>query len=72
MDARVTKHCPNFFEKYVTFNTNVKLVTYDDTTEIFTATIENLQTGEVLSNMGCWCKYNTIHATKYNEGIRWL
>jgi len=51
MDARVTKHCPNFFEKYVTFNTNVKLVTYDDTTEIFTATIENLQTGEVLSNM---------------------
>eukprot|EP00978_Attheya_sp_CCMP212_P006159 scaffold13863_cov59-Attheya_sp.AAC.1 len=46
MTARVTKNTPDFFEKYVTFNTDVVTVTFDNATEIFTAITKNLLTGE--------------------------
>eukprot|EP00978_Attheya_sp_CCMP212_P031170 scaffold116951_cov62-Attheya_sp.AAC.1 len=46
MTARVTKNTPDFFEKYVTFNTEVVTVTFDDATKIFTAITKNLLTGE--------------------------
>eukprot|EP00978_Attheya_sp_CCMP212_P025671 scaffold83048_cov56-Attheya_sp.AAC.1 len=46
MTARVTKNTPDFFEKYVTFHTEVVTVTFDDATKIFTAMTKNLLTGE--------------------------
>ena len=50
MNARVTKNCTNFFEKYVTFNTNVNQVIYDNATKTFTATMEDLLSGHSFSD----------------------
>ena len=46
MSARVTRNSPHFFEKYVTFNTEVTYVTYDESNETFSATIKNVISGE--------------------------
>lgn len=46
ISARVTKNSPDFFEKYVTFNTEVTFVTYDDSNHTFSATMKNVLTGE--------------------------
>mmetsp|Transcript_5423 Transcript_5423/g.7846 ORF Transcript_5423/g.7846 Transcript_5423/m.7846 type:complete len:583 (+) Transcript_5423:136-1884(+) len=50
MSARVTRNCPEFFEKYVTFNTNVSRVVFNDDTQNFTVTIEHLTTGAISTN----------------------
>eukprot|EP00797_Seminavis_robusta_P014622 Sro21_g015060.1 flavin-containing monooxygenase (707) ;mRNA; r:179830-181950 len=34
--TRVTRHCPDFFQTYATFHTNVDTVTYDNQTNLFT------------------------------------
>lgn len=46
IEARVTNDCPDFFNRYVTYNTEVDNVKYDDSTEVFTATSTNLLTLE--------------------------
>jgi len=44
--GRVQKHTPDFFEKYVQFNTEVKHVVYDDTNQRFNVTIQDRTTAE--------------------------
>ena len=45
MLARVLKHCPDFFEKYVQFNTSVMNVVYNDDTGKFHVTTHDTRTG---------------------------
>lgn len=47
MLARVTRNCPDFFEKYVRFDTNVDSVVFDDSAQHFTVTTQHLPTGVV-------------------------
>ena len=46
ISSRVTKKSSEFFDKYVTFNTEVTFVTFDDADQTFNATMKNLLTGE--------------------------
>ena len=46
MIGRVTKNCPDFFEKYMTFNTSVDSVRFDETSSKFKVVTRNLQTSE--------------------------
>mmetsp|Transcript_37294 Transcript_37294/g.42601 ORF Transcript_37294/g.42601 Transcript_37294/m.42601 type:complete len:583 (-) Transcript_37294:92-1840(-) len=45
MVARVIRKSPDFFEKYVTFNTSVSKVVFNDDEQNFTVTTQNLLTG---------------------------
>jgi cation diffusion facilitator CzcD-associated flavoprotein CzcO len=51
MLARVVKHCPNFFEKYVQFCTSVTKVIYQNDTSKFQVTTHNTVTGIVTSTL---------------------
>lgn len=44
INGRVTKNCPDFFKKYVTFRTEVKNVKYEN--ERFTVSIHSMETNE--------------------------
>ena len=50
MLGRVTKHCPDFFEKYVNFNTSVVSVKYNETKGKFEIVTENSVTHEVTTH----------------------
>ena len=45
MVGRVTKHCPDFFDKYMKFNTNVESVRHDEITSKFEIVTRNVLTG---------------------------
>jgi thioredoxin reductase len=44
--GRVTKHCPNFFEKYAQFETEVIHVVFDQATQKFNVTTKDLKMGK--------------------------
>ena len=46
MIGRVTKNCPDFFEKYVQFNTSVEFVRYGDDKRKFKISTRDMLTGE--------------------------
>lgn len=50
MSARVTRKCPEFFEKYVNFNTNVSRVVFNDDAQNFTVSTEHTLTGAISTN----------------------
>lgn len=54
MIGRVTNNCPDLFDKYMKFNTNVKSVTYNDDTSKFEVVTTNTLTGT--TNKQCYDK----------------
>jgi trimethylamine monooxygenase len=42
--GRVTKNCPEFFEKYVRFNTEITLVAFNESTQMFDIDLKDLKT----------------------------
>jgi thioredoxin reductase len=48
--GRVTKHCPNFFEKYVRFETEVVRVVYDESKQMFDINVKDLRSGKITTH----------------------
>ena len=49
MMGRVTKHCPDFFEKYMQFNTNVESVRFVELRSKFEIVTRSVSTGETVT-----------------------
>jgi len=49
MIGRVTKHCPEFFEKYMKFHTSVESVSYIESESKFEIVTRNVLTGEKIT-----------------------
>lgn len=55
MIGRVTKKCPDFFEKYMQFNTNVDSVRYVESKEKFDIVTRDMWTGEQVKHEYDYC-----------------